>query len=308
MTRWLAIALALTACGRTEDAVVLDEKLNPTGHKNSSEDNLALLDSDGRNYYSDLKGTQNNGKKAFQSFRKFMNAKSISCSGVLAYEASSYGGNVFFYTARHCLQSRTPLGFKDNKDTFVLSANAKWDPPFRDSNRKGAENISLAGGETLKLSDKEIAMDIVRFPQPQLNKNLSSFLPVCKKENYQHYHAIGTKVGSLSWADFSDRAVSALIPAGVQKLLNLAASGNPYHMSGGIKLKAGDSGAPVFAVKLNPMDSAKVDSYECLFGIINREVWVQRQCGSECELKGRSLFQRLYQPSGNWQPFKYDDK
>ncbi|MEN9826235.1 MAG: hypothetical protein RI953_1980 [Pseudomonadota bacterium] len=280
---------------------------------------LGLLDNAGFANYTDLRGQKTNAAKAWGSVRHLADTRLPNCRGVYGYEEAGDGrARLYFYTARHCLEKRDPFGrrtgvFHDSE----FSARA-FDPNTNlTSNEAYARFLPvhpvISGKREIfrfSLTFSKGVADAVRFYQGDipLAAAQASFLPVCFNvdESKAGYQVIKKRPGGateLVWANTA--YVPEHIPDGIASILT-SVSPQPFRRIQGIRFRPGDSGAAVFMFKIGASGISEVASYNCLYGILTREYWVQKSTctGTSCSFNGEGIFERLRHsntPNGIWE-------
>jgi hypothetical protein len=252
-----------------------------------------------------------NAELAFGNVVSFNNGSlGHSCTGAFAYEpVSATQANIYFYTAAHCFEKTTPLGFTLiplSKAGVNISALAggpkKFLKPF------GAANIApvpVKVGTVESLYEGSIRGDIVRILQGQTTLALAkkSYLPSCASfdSSASKDLAIGAmavdSAGIIQANSKRDVRMSGLgVPLTSQFPIPSSGLGTIVKLDE-VSSIPGESGAPVWLMsgkeKWNEMTE-----YLCLQGVVSREVIsAEIQATGAYELEPDSYFTPVMRPT-----------
>ncbi|NBW80485.1 hypothetical protein EBR21_01910 [bacterium] len=226
--------------------------------------------------------------QAFGSYVRFVSPTTgYQCAGVFSYEpdpAAAGKVNVYFYTAVHCFEKINPLGIAAltlSKAGVVLGTAAALPKSFVKPYGNGnsvSKPISFSRIEVLvdKSGKPTDALRVLVDQQPLVLAE-KSYLPSCDKyvstSVDKALHAMGWSdtLNSLFVASVKFSGLNGL-PVSVADLLTSVGQPVPAVLElEGVGSVAGESGVPVFQVA-GRLETNRVDGYECVNGVISREV------------------------------------
>ncbi|MEN9827006.1 MAG: hypothetical protein RI953_2751 [Pseudomonadota bacterium] len=226
--------------------------------------------------------------QAFGSYVRFVSPTTgQQCAGVYSYEPDPTAPgkvNVYFNSAVHCFEKVNPLGIATLtlKKSGVVLGSASVLPksfikPYGYANSL-SKSISFSRVEVL-LDKSGKPTDAIRLlvDQQPLASAEKSFLPSCDKyvavSGDKALHAMGwsDSLNSLFIAGVRASGLNGL-PTSVSDMLNSVGQPVPtvFELEG-VGSVAGESGGPVFQVQ-GRAETNRVDGYECVHGVISREV------------------------------------
>jgi len=232
-------------------------------------------------------GEPANVNQAFGSYIQFVSPSTNSkCSGVLSFErdpSSRNMANIHFNTAVHCFEKVNPLGIAEiqlSKNSIQVGSAAlppeAYVRPFQASN-KVKKNVSYSKAEVLVDSSGK-PTDAMRLlvGQERLSQAQKNYLPTCdgftSSAKDKALQAMGWAPGSESLTVASMRLEGLqMLPQFILDLFSLGGEAPQVYQLTGVSSFPGESGGPIFLVD-GREDVDRVNGYECVYGVISREV------------------------------------
>jgi hypothetical protein len=265
----------------------------------------------GENFFKLGSKTQNT-RNAFKSVGKINHGDgSRRCTGVFAYDRSSGQPALYFYSAAHCFEERDSLGRLKKQSLGVARNVYTYNGHF--VNDKNLTKHSLGDGPQgfryKTVNNFNDLSDVTRiFYRNLSDAEVESYLPICAgSTSDEEQMRLGkqsisvNRADTLLWTDFHSE--KNFFPESMLRVLR-GASESPIRYAVGLKVRPGDSGAPVFVYSRDA--ATKGIKYHCVSGIVTRESWSRSggKCDKKlCKMEGNTIWEKIRPTSsekGNW--------